>query len=111
LKWPTTNFTPSPTSDRHALLGIGHVVADFDFDLLPQDSASLVDVFGRLLNALGQLSAESGIGARDRSGDREFELRVGAAREQQRQSEREGLQDGCSHINLLCEFDRLACGH
>ena len=57
--------------DRHALLRIGDVVADFDFDLLPEDAAGLVDVFGRLLDALGQLSAERRVGAGDRSGDAE----------------------------------------
>ena len=48
---------------RHALLGIGDVVADFDFDLLPQNSAGLVDVFDGLLDALRQLSAERGVGS------------------------------------------------
>ena len=73
---------------RHALLGVGNVVAHFDFDLLPQNAAGLVDVFGGLLDALGQLSAEGRVGSRDRSGDGEFDLRVRSASEQQRQSER-----------------------
>ncbi len=79
---------------RHALLRIGDVVADFDFDLLPQDSAGLVDVFGGLLHALGELSAEGGIGSGDRSCDGELELRVRSASEQQRQGEGHGLQNG-----------------
>ena len=96
---------------RHALLGVGNVVAHFDFDLLPQNAAGLVDVFGGLLDALSQLSAEGRVGSRDRSGDGEFELRVGSASEQQRQGDGHGLQNGCPHINLLSAFDRLACGH
>ena len=97
--------------DRHALLGVGNVVNHFDLDLLSQNAAGLVDVFGGLLNALGQLSAEGRIGSRDRSGDGEFDLRVRSASEQQRQSDGHGLQNRCSHINLLYEFERLACGH
>jgi hypothetical protein len=96
---------------RHPLLGVGDVVADLNLDLLPQDSAGLVDVFGGLLHALGELSAEGGIGSGDRSCDGDLELRVHSASEQQRQGEGHGLQKDCSHINLLCEFDRLACGH
>ena len=44
--------------DRHALLGIGDVVADFDLDLLPQNSAGLVDVFGGLLRRLGSVARQ-----------------------------------------------------
>jgi hypothetical protein len=89
---------------RYALLGVGNVVTHFDLDLLPQDTASLVDVFDGLLDALGQLSAEGRVGSRDRSGDREFDLRLRCASEQQRQGEGHGLENGCSHINLLCEL-------
>jgi hypothetical protein len=62
--------------DRHPLLGVRNVVDHFDLDLLPQNAAGLVDVFGGLLDALSQLSAEGRIGSGDRSGDGEFELRV-----------------------------------
>jgi len=31
--------------------------------------------------------------------------------DQQRQNERDGLKKDCSHINLLCEFEGLVCGH
>ena len=97
--------------DGHALLGVGHVVAQLDLDLLSENAAGLVDVFGGLLDALGQLGAKGGVGPGDRSGDGEFDLRLRCTGEPQRQRDGDGLQNGCSHINLLCEFDRLACGH
>jgi hypothetical protein len=53
-------------------------------DLLPQDPAGLVDIFSGLLDTLSQLSAERRVGACDRSGDREFHLRLRRASEQQR---------------------------
>jgi hypothetical protein len=45
---------------------------------LPENAAGFVDVFGGLLDALGQLSAEGRVGSGDRSSDGEFELRVGS---------------------------------
>src|SRR6185437_10616619 len=44
--------------DRHALLGIRNIVADLYLDCLPQNAAGLVDVRGRLLDALHELSPE-----------------------------------------------------
>jgi hypothetical protein len=77
---------------------------------LPENPASLVDVFDGLLDALGQLSAEGRVGSRDRSGDSKFDLRLRWVSEQQRQGEGHGLKNGSSHINPSYEFDRLACG-
>ena len=87
--------------DRHALLGVGHVVAQLDFDLLPEDAAGLVDVLGRLLDALGQLRAEGRVGPGDRSRDADLDLRVRRAGEQKRQRDGNGLQKDGPHLNLL----------
>ena len=73
--------------DRHALLGIGHVVARLDLDLLPQNAAGLVDVFDRLLDALGQLRPEGRVGPGDRSRDADLDLRMRRAGEPERQRE------------------------
>jgi hypothetical protein len=78
-----TNLTPSPTNllaTETPLFRIGDVVAGFDLDLLAEDAARGVDVFDRHLNAVRQLRAESGVGAGDRPGHPEFDLRVGVAR-------------------------------
>ena len=69
--------------DRDALLGIGNVVALLDLDLLAEDAAGLVEVVGRLSDALGQLRAERGVRAGDRTGDADLDLRVRGAREGQ----------------------------
>ena len=61
--------------DRHALLGIGDVVARLDHDLLAENAARLVDVVGGLLDALRQLRAERGVGAGDRTGDADGDVR------------------------------------
>ena len=55
--------------DRDALLGIRHVVALLERDLLAEDAAGLVDVVDRLLRAVGELRAESGVRTGDRAGD------------------------------------------
>ncbi len=68
--------------DRNALLGIGDVVALLDLDLLAENAAGLVDVLGRLADALCQLRAERGVGAGDRAGDADLDLRL---RRRQRQ--------------------------
>src|SRR3712207_8654134 len=53
---------------RHALLRIGHVVADDHLKLLAVDAAGRVDVLDRLLDAVLELRAESGVRARDGAG-------------------------------------------
>ena len=74
--------------DRDALLGIGHVVARLDLDLLPENAACLVDVLDSLLDALGQLRAERRVGPGDRSRDADLDLRMRRAGKPER--EREG---------------------
>ena len=69
--------------DRNALLGIGDVVALFDFDFLAEDAARLVDVLSRLRDAVGQLRAERSVRAGDRAGDAELDLGARGARESQ----------------------------
>ena len=62
--------------DRNALLGIGHVVAWLDRDLLPENTAGLVDVLGGLVDALAELRPEGGVGPGDRPGDADPDLRM-----------------------------------
>ena len=71
--------------DRHALLGIGHVVARLDLDLLPQNAPRLVDVFDSQLDALGQLRAERRVGPGDRSRDADLDLRMRRAGKPERE--------------------------
>ena len=78
--------------DRHALLRIGDVVALLDRDLLAEDAAGLVDVLGRLRDAVGQLRAERGVRAGDRTGDADLDLRVRGAREGQARGEHKARQ-------------------
>ena len=49
--------------NRNALLGIGNVVALFDFDLLPENTARLVEVLGGLADAV--LRGDLALGAAD----------------------------------------------
>ena len=64
---------------RHALLGIGDVVALLEGDLLAENAAGLVDVFNRLRRALHKLGAEGGVRSGDRSGDAHLDLGAGGA--------------------------------
>jgi hypothetical protein len=48
--------------DRHALLGIGGVVAEDELDLLAVDAALGVDVGGGLFGTVLELGAEGGVG-------------------------------------------------
>ena len=86
--------------DRHALLRVGDVVARLDFELLPQNAARLVDVFGRLLDALGQLRPERRVGPGDRPRDADLDLRLRRACEPERQRDGNGLQNDGPHCNL-----------
>ena len=95
--------------DRHALLGIGHVVADLDLDLLPQNAAGLVDVLGRLLDALHELRAESRVGAGDRARDPQLDLSLGGPGEPKRERNRHGRECDRPHFNLQKYFDGLGC--
>ena len=52
--------------DGHALFGVGHIVAGLDNDLLPEYPAVTIEVFGSLIDAVGQLRAERCAGARNR---------------------------------------------
>ena len=63
--------------DRHALLGVGGVVAFFDGDLLAENAALGVDVVDRLMHAVRQLRAEGSVGAGDWAchGERHLRLR------------------------------------
>ena len=60
--------------DRHALLGIGDVVAVADGDLLAVDAAGGIDVVGGLLGAVLELGAEGGVGPGERAGDADLDL-------------------------------------
>ena len=86
--------------DRNALLGIGDVVARLDLDLLAEDAAGLVDVLGRLIDPLRELRAEGGVGPGDRPGDADLDLRLRRSGEQERQHDRDGLQNGGPQLNL-----------
>ena len=95
--------------DRYALLRVGDVVAGLDLDLLAKDAAGLVDVLGRLIDPLRELRAEGGVGPGDRPGDANLDLRLRRSGEQERQHDRDGLQNGSPQLNLLRQFDRLGC--
>ena len=74
--------------DRHALLGIGDIVALLEVDLLAEDAARLVDVLDCLGRSLDELGAKGRVRARDRAGDAHLDLGLGGARH--RQSGRQG---------------------
>ena len=83
--------------DRHALLGIGHVVALLEGDLLAEDAAGLVDIVDRLLRALHQLRPEGRVRSGDRAGDAHLDLGAGGARERQGRDKRDARQPMFSH--------------
>ncbi len=78
--------------DRDALLGIGDVVARLDLDLLAENAAGGVDVGGGLIDPLGQLRAERGVGAGDRAGDADLDVGLSAAAEQAARRQRQALR-------------------
>ena len=84
---------------RNALLRIRNVVALLERDLLAENAAGGVDVVNSLLSAVGQLSAESGVRAGDRSGDAELDLGVGSARKRQRGGKRDARQQVFIHTD------------
>ena len=93
LKWPTTNFTPSPTNllaTETPSFGIGAVVADVQLDLLAEDAAGGVDVFDRLLGAVLELRAEGGAAAGERAGDAQLDLGRSGTRESKAKTEGQG---------------------
>ena len=83
LKWPMHELARlSPTNllaTDTPCLGIGHVVAERELDLLAVDAAFGVDVGGGLLGAVLELRAERGVGPGQGAGDADLELRHGAA--------------------------------
>ena len=84
LKWPTTKLTPSPTNllaTETPCLGSETSSPCSTVDLLAENAAGLVEVLGRLADALGQLRAERGVRAGDRTGDADLDLRVRRAGE------------------------------
>jgi hypothetical protein len=95
--------------DRHALLGIGHIVARLDFDLLPQNATCLVDVLDRLFDALSQLCPEGRVGPSDRSYYADLDLRMRRADEPERQRDGNGFQKHGPHCNLPYLVNRLTC--
>ena len=95
--------------DRNALLGIGHVIALLDLDLLPQNAAGLVDVLGRLLDPLGQLRPEGGVGPGDRACDAKLDLSLRRSGQPKRERHGNGLEKDRPQLNLLRELDRLGC--
>jgi hypothetical protein len=83
--------------NRHALLRIRDVVADHNLQLLAVDAARRVDVLDRLLDAVLELRAESGVRARDGAGHADLDLRVGHGRERQAKTERNAGQQQFLH--------------
>ena len=96
--------------DRHALLGIGNVVADLEGDLLAQNAALGVDVFHRLLGALLQLRPEGRVGAGDGTGDAELDVGMSRAREGQTSRKHEARSTLDVSSSIPFENDELA-GH
>ena len=94
-------FSGELVRHRHALLGIGDVVADDDLQLLAIDAAGGIDVLDRLLDAVLQLRAESGVRAGDGAGDADLDLRVGRAGKGETKTERNAGQQHFFHEVLL----------
>ena len=90
--------------DRDALLGIGDVVALLDRDLLAEDAARLVEVIGRLTDALRQLRAKRRVRPGDRTGDADRDLGVSGAAHQQDGGQRQAREKGMFHFNLLIGY-------
>jgi len=82
---------------RNALAGIARVVADEQLDLLAVDAPCRVDVRDGLFRAIFELCAESGVGARHRTGDANLELFRSAvtAGEEGGECERQCGEGGC----------------
>jgi hypothetical protein len=74
---------------RHAFARIGAIVADGEFDFLPENAALGVDVGDRLLGALPQLGAEGGGATGHRAADAHPDLRRGGAGKHKAQAQRE----------------------
>ena len=77
LKWPTTNFTPSPTNllaTETPSFGSARSSPTATRDLLAEDAAGGVDVLDRLFDAVLELRAEGGAAAGDRAGDAHLDL-------------------------------------
>ena len=100
--------------DRDALLGIGNVVAGLERDLVAEDAALRVEVIDGLLGALLELGAEGGVGAGDRPGDAELEVRrVGGGRsagEGEARRQHETRQSGRSESLHVCYLPALGSG-
>ncbi len=100
LKWPTTNFTPSPTNllaTETPCLGSDTSSPTDSVDLLAEDAAGGVDVLDGLLGAVLQLRAEGGVRAGDRAGDAELDLGIGDAGEGEDRAERDAAQQQFLH--------------
>jgi hypothetical protein len=83
--------------DRHCLLRIAGVVADFQLQLLSDDAALGVDVGDRHLGALADLVAGRGVLTGHRAGDGDQMLGPGVAAGEGEQAE-SGRQDVFVHV-------------
>ena len=83
LKWPMTNFTPSPTNllaTETPSLGIAAVVADEQLDLLAEDAARALMSATACSTPFLQLRAEGGAAAGHRAADADLDLGRGRCR-------------------------------
>ena len=107
MKWPTTNLTPSPTNllaTDTPCFGSETSSPGSTSIFCPENAAGLVDVFGRLLDALAQLRPEGRVGPGDRSGDADLDLRLRRAREQ---SDKASGMDFRMAVRMLTSHMRL----
>ena len=69
--------TDELVGNRHALLGIGHVVTDGDGDFLAENAACGIDVFNGLFDTVFQLCTKGRIGTGDGASNAELDLCIG----------------------------------
>ena len=104
LKWPMTNWTPSPTNllaTETPCLGSETSSPCSSSTFWPRMPPPLLKSSTARLAAVGQLRAERGVRAGDRTGDAGLDLRVRRAGQTQAGGEHETRQPVFLHTTLL----------
>ena len=84
--------------DRNALLRVGHVVAEHNFDLFPVDTASGVDVRCSLFRTFLKLCAERSVGAGQRAANANNDIGIGIATKGNHSRQRHSRQKRLFHF-------------
>ena len=112
LKWPIDELDAVAdefVGDRHALLGIGDVVALFERNLLAEDAAGLVDVLDRLRACrCTSCAPKAAFGPVIGPVDAHLDLGAGGARERQGRDKRDARQPMFNHSATPMSCGRLA---